>query len=159
MGKKIMSLICMLLFTTGCSSIPSNIPNLINKTSNTIDHQAILSTNEWKASIATAKSSKMLLELIYGTLENIDKTTFTPEQKKSIEKFEKGYLIVLKQLNSIIEQQQEPEVTLENFEKLTNALRFANSYISKDIDEQERVNTVINGIIQLKKSVKGKNNE
>ncbi len=133
----------------GCSTIPDKVPKLVEVSTNAIDNQSSLVAAEWESAILAANSAKKLLIIINSYVEKIDQTKLPPEEKTSIKKFKKGYPFVLKQLDNVLEQKSQPQEILSKFEEITNAIRFANSYISKSADENSRLDSIIETITKL----------
>jgi hypothetical protein len=150
--NKLVVIILLASIPVGCTSIPNKVPKLIEVSANAVDNQSAVSVAEWEESIAAANSAKKLLVLINSYVSTTDQSRISEEQKKSIENFSKGYPLVIKQIDKVIEQTEKPQKTLAKFEEITKAIRFANSYISKAVDENSRIEAMIDAITVLTKT-------
>jgi|GEM_PF-4763987 len=137
---------------TGCATIPSNVPKLVELSANAVDNQSAVTVAEWEAAIAAANSAEKLLVLINSYLSTIDQNGLDEKQRKSIEDFSKGFPVVIGQLDKVLEQVEQPEKILARFEEITNAIRFANSYISEAVDRNSRIEAVIDTLSELTKT-------
>ena len=148
--------VLLVSFLAGCASIPDKVPKLVEVSANAVDNQAAVTVAEWEAAIAAANSAKKLLALINSYVSSIDQSGLIEQERKSLEKFAKGYPVVIKQIDKVLEQSARPQQTLAKFEEITKAIRFANSYISKAADENSRIEAVIDAVGELtKKGDKG----
>ena len=137
---------------TGCASIPSNVPKLVELSANAVDNQSAVTVAEWEAAIAAANSAKKLLVLINSCISTVDLSRLDEKQRKSIEDFSKGFPVVIEQIDKVLEQSEQPEKTLARFEEITKAIRFANSYISEAVDTNSRIEAVIDTLTELTKA-------
>lgn len=148
--------VLLVSFLAGCASIPNKVPKLVEVSADAVDNQAAVTVAEWEAAIAAANSAKKLLVLINSYVSSIDQSGLTEQERKSLERFAKGYPVVIKQIDKVLEQSARPQQTLARFEEITKAIRFANSYISKAADENSRIEAVIDAVAELtKKGNKG----
>jgi hypothetical protein len=157
MLKKSLSISLLVIFVSGCSSVPANIPTLVNKSAEAVDVQAALTVREWENAIKAADAAKKILVLIYPYVKTIDTTTLEKQERESIENFLKGYPHVIRQIDDVLKQKEKPESTLENFTEITDAIKFANTYISDAVDENARIDTVIDGVVKITEKIKGEN--
>jgi len=147
--KLVVALLVSIL--AGCTSIPDKVPKLVEVSANAVDNQSAVTVAEWEAAIAAANSAKKLLVLINSYVSSIDQSKLSEEERKSLERFAKGFPVVIKQIDKVLEQSAQPQQTLVKFEKITKAIRFANSYISKAVDENSRIEAVIDAVTELTK--------
>lgn len=143
-------MVVLTVVITGCTSIPEKIPKLIEISANSVDNQSALVVAEWESSIAAVNSSKKMLELIHTYVISVDQSKLSASDKTSIGNFLKGYPYVIKQLDSVLSQKNEPQKSLSRFKDITNAIRLANSYVAKTVDENSRIEGVIESINSLR---------
>jgi len=139
------------IMTVSCTSIPEKVPELIEVSSHTIDNQSALAVAEWEGAIAAANASKKMLELINSFLSTFDRSALSSAEQKSISNFSRGYPIVIKQLEAVMAQKTAPQDYASKTKIITDAIRLANTYIARTVDENGRIEAVINSIQTLKK--------
>lgn len=143
-----------LLFTlTACTTVPSNVPDLLTKTADQVENQAAWTTSEWESSIASNSGAMKLLDLIHPVITSIDQSRLDTDSQGKITKFLQGYTAVRQRLESAISQQSGPGIAKSNFEKLSTSIRFANNYIEKSIDEKKRVEAAIEGVTTIRNTI------
>jgi hypothetical protein len=142
---------------TSCSSIPEKVPELIEVSTYKLDEQNQLAVAEWESAIAAANASKKLLSLIHPYLLSLNTSSFSQADKDSISNFLKGYPFVIRQLTNVIEQKSQTLVFQNNSKSITDAIRLANNYIAESVDENARIEAVINTIQSLKNKKDGDN--
>lgn len=150
-----MALMCSLL-SAGCTSIPSKLPELLERTASTIDNQASWVASEWEASIATGNSGGKLLDIIQPFIASVDATKLDADGKNRVTKFLQGYVPVRKQLDDAAAQKDAPFGAKSNFSQLSKSIRLANSYLEKSVDENKRVDGVIEGLSTIRNTIKSK---
>lgn len=140
---------------SGCTTIPSKVPELLDKTADKMDTQAAWVSSEWESSITANNSSSKLLDLIQPVIANLDQSKLDADSKSRITKFLSGYAPVKQQLSDSISQKESPSNARTNIEQLSKSVRFANGYI-KAVDENKRIEAVIDGMMPICNDPKSK---
>ncbi|TXT35601.1 MAG: hypothetical protein FD135_4809 [Comamonadaceae bacterium] len=154
--EKTFQILLLAFSLSACTSIPTKVPELLEKTADRVDTQSVWVTSEWEASIASNSSASKLLNLIHPIVTNIDQSQLDSDGKSRVAKFLQGYSQVQQRLESSISQQDSPANARSNFDKLSKSVRFANTYIEKSVDENKRVEAVIEGLTTIRESIQQK---
>lgn len=141
------------LLLSACVSIPEKVPELITISSNQIENQSAYAAREWEKAISASRSAYQLLELIEPLLQGLDPSTLSDDEKRALNNFTIAIVTVKSQLKTNIDNAHLPNNHLQNITKITGAINLANEYVSKAVDENSRIEAVINNISSLKTEI------
>lgn len=147
--KKIGIGVYFLFLLAGCSTIPSKLPDLLGKTADSVDVQAAWVISEWENAILSGNSSLKLIDQILPVIKAIDPKTLNNDNKTAVDNFLRGVDPVKKHLQSTLDQNEMPKVAKDNFKTLSGVIRFANTYLEKVVDDNKRVESVIETVSSL----------
>jgi hypothetical protein len=152
---QLVALVWLLSMLCSCATVPSRLPDLVDRATEEIDNQTALIVNDLETSLAANQASAKLLGLIGPVIDSLSIHELSATDVESIKRFRKAYPIVAVQLDSSLARAQYVEVHRRNMETLTDALRFSNGYIQKAVDENAQIMSVIRKISSLPQAEKG----
>lgn len=141
---------------TACSSIPSNTPVLLDKTSERIETRSEVISKTLRSVLDEAAFAKSDVESVRTALQSLDVTKLTDKDKKVVI----DSIATLKQLESTLGKTKDfapvPEESNRIFRESANSVRLVRQIIATEVDKKALVQDMIDIIEKTKGKGEGK---
>lgn len=142
---------------TACSSIPSNTPVLLDKTSERIETRSEVISKTLRSVLDEAAFAKADVEAVRTSLQSLDVTKLTDKDKKAVA----DSITTLKKLEHTLGKTKDfgsvPEESSRIFSESANSIRLVRQIIASEVDKKALVQGMIDTIEKSK--TKGEGNE
>lgn len=145
----VLGLFLLALLGSGCCQIPAKVPELVAASAESVDNQAALAAAQWDSALAAASAARKLLILVNEIVPPEPLDNMSDTQQKALARFHRGYPLVMHQLDAALAQGTAPQQTLARFQKISDAIRLANSYIAEALDENARLQAALDSLDKI----------
>jgi hypothetical protein len=139
----VISLLVATTFVTGCSSIPSNTPTLLDRTTERIETRSEVVYRVLRTAYDETGFSRQDVEAARRSLEGIATNNMSPADKKAVEDAIKSLKSVESNLGKIGAKAQFPDDTKRVFTEIIASLKLVRQVIGTEIDKKALVQEMI----------------
>ena len=145
-----LALIAAALFATGCSSIPSNTPILLDRTTERIETRSEIVYRVLRTTFDEAGFSRQDVEVARKSLEGIVTTNLSPADKKTVEESVKTLKVVEANLARLGSKGQFPDDTRRVFTEVVTSLKLVRQVIGTETDRKAVIQDMIDIVEKAK---------
>lgn len=145
-----LALVAIAIFAAGCTSIPSNTPILLDRTTERIETRSEIVYRVLRTTFDETGFSRQDVEAVRKTLEGVSTTNLSPNDKKAVDEAVRSLKTVEINLGKLGARAQFPDDTRRIFTEVVTSLKLVRQVIGTETDRKAVIQDMIDIVEKTK---------